>query len=398
MLSISKLTHRHFILGSQGLWPGRRFRGLRGLDPAIRAMGGLQLDPLNIVARSQHIAMYGRVLDYRQEQLHKAAYEKRRFFDYGGSLFLYPLSELPYWRLHMRRRAHLGRWGTFRQEKQALIREVLQEVHDHAPLGNRDLEGGRVEGWNYRGSKETTLALYYLWITGEVMITHREGFDRYYDLRSRVIPPEWEYEVPEPEAEAYFADKVLRDAGLLRPTLFRAAWEGFIWRNINSEQAARRLARDGGSRYCRRSQTGGAAFPLGHADGEPARTGDAGVGAHPQDLEAARPHHRRGGRRSSRRWSLLPRAAGPKGCSISITSGKSISRSTSAAGGITRCRSSTEMISWHAWIPNSTAPRGRCRYWASGWKRMRPRMGLLRRRWAAGWRALRAWPARRRWM
>ena len=53
--------------------------------------------------------MYGRVLDYEQEQLHRAAYEKRRFFDYGGSLFLYPISELPYWRLHMRRRAHQGR-------------------------------------------------------------------------------------------------------------------------------------------------------------------------------------------------------------------------------------------------------------------------------------------------
>ena len=106
--SISKLTHRRFILGQQGLWPGRRFKGLRGTSAAIHSMGGLQLDPLNIVARSQHIALYGRVLDYRQEHLHKAAYEKRLFFDYGGSLFLYPVSELPYWRLHMRRRAHTG--------------------------------------------------------------------------------------------------------------------------------------------------------------------------------------------------------------------------------------------------------------------------------------------------
>ena len=241
MISISKLTHRRFILGLQGLWPGRRYRGMRGLDPAIRLMGGLQLDPLNIIARSQHIAMYGRVLDYEQEQLHRAAYEKRRFFDYGGSLFLYPISELPYWRLHMRRRAHQGRWATFRREKAALIAQVLDAVRERGPLGNRDLEGELVEGWNYRGRKDTSLALYYLWITGEVMISHREGFDRQYDLRSRVIPPEWEYEIPEPEAEEYFARKVLRDAGLLRPTLFRAGWESAIWRDINREQAARKL-------------------------------------------------------------------------------------------------------------------------------------------------------------
>ena len=63
--SISKTTFRRFLLGAQGLWPGRRFKGLRGTHAAIHQMQAVQLDPLNIAARSQEIALSGRVLDFK---------------------------------------------------------------------------------------------------------------------------------------------------------------------------------------------------------------------------------------------------------------------------------------------------------------------------------------------
>ena len=63
MITISKQTYRRFLLASQGLWPGPRFKGPLGAESALNAMQVLQLDPLTMVARSQDIAMYGRVLD-----------------------------------------------------------------------------------------------------------------------------------------------------------------------------------------------------------------------------------------------------------------------------------------------------------------------------------------------
>ncbi|HLD93277.1 MAG TPA: crosslink repair DNA glycosylase YcaQ family protein, partial [Anaerolineales bacterium] len=114
MDSISKLTYRRFLLGKQGLWPGRRFKGVKGVEAALRQMDLLQLDPLNIVARSQEIAMYGRVLDYQPEHLYKMAYEQRKAFDYGGWLCMYPMNEFPYWRLPMKRREEKGlRWESY---------------------------------------------------------------------------------------------------------------------------------------------------------------------------------------------------------------------------------------------------------------------------------------------
>lgn len=64
-LKISPRTLRRFVLGRQGLWPGRRWRGKRGAEQALRTVESVQVDPLNVVARSHDIALWSRVLDYR---------------------------------------------------------------------------------------------------------------------------------------------------------------------------------------------------------------------------------------------------------------------------------------------------------------------------------------------
>ncbi len=203
---------RRFILGRQGLWPGRRWQGQAGTGEALRAIEALQLDPLNVVARSQDINLFCRVLDYHPEYLDVSAYQERAFFDYGGALFLYPMEELPYWQPHMDRWKSGSRWARFLTEKAELVNGVRADLRERGPLGNRDFEGGgRVRA--YRGRKETALAL---WITGEVMVHHRKGFERFYALREQVAPPEVERAVSEEETRTYFGRKSIATLGLTR--------------------------------------------------------------------------------------------------------------------------------------------------------------------------------------
>src|ERR1700680_1705895 len=84
MLTINIETARRFILGKQGLWPGRRWRGIEGTEQAMRAMEYLQLDPLRILARSQDIQLHSRVLAYTPGMREDLAYQQRKFFDWGG--------------------------------------------------------------------------------------------------------------------------------------------------------------------------------------------------------------------------------------------------------------------------------------------------------------------------
>lgn len=73
----------------------------------------MQLDPLSIVARSQDIVLHSRVLDYKPEYLYELAYTERQFFDYGGWLAMYPMSDLLYFRVHLEKRLHTKRVEDF---------------------------------------------------------------------------------------------------------------------------------------------------------------------------------------------------------------------------------------------------------------------------------------------
>ncbi len=240
MITISGQTARRYVLGKQGLWPGRRWKGKKGTAQAIRACEAVQLDPLNILARSQDIVLHSRVLDYKPEHLYELAYQERRFFDYGGGLFMYPMSELPYFRVHMERRSHEKRVENFVLSNPELFERVRGELRTRGPLGNRNLDGSRV-GWNYRGRKDTSLALFDMWLSGELMIHHREGFARVYDFRENIAPEEFDRVAEEQDAEEFFARKAVSFHGLLREAGMRISLEYDIQRKYGRDEAGRLL-------------------------------------------------------------------------------------------------------------------------------------------------------------
>jgi len=221
-INISKQTARRFVLGKQGLWPGRRWKGKKGVVEAIRTCEAVQLDPLNVAARSQDIVLHSRVLDYKPEYLYQVAYDERKFFDYGGWLAMYPMEELPYWRVQMEGRRHQKRVEDFVLSNTELFEHVRAALREHGPLGNRDFSGKSLDSWNYRGRKETSLILYDMWLYGELMMHHRNGFDRVYDFRENIAPKEYDYIASFEEAEEFFVRKSVAFMGLKRESTMRS--------------------------------------------------------------------------------------------------------------------------------------------------------------------------------
>ena len=223
MLTIDIETARRFILGKQGLWPGRRWRGVKGTERAMRAMEYLQLDPLQIVARSHDIKLYSRVLEYRPGMWEDLTYKKRKFFDWGGWLAVRPMDELPHWRVVMRReRDGEQRWSRMprlAREHAEAIAEMRALLHERDTVRNRDFQmSTRTRTESYRGRKDSALALYYLWYTGEVMTHHREGFERVYALTEAVAPAHLIHESDEDEADRFLVKKEVSFSGLSRPS------------------------------------------------------------------------------------------------------------------------------------------------------------------------------------
>lgn len=218
MLTIDIDTARRFILGKQGLWPGRRWRGLEGVEQAMAAMEYLQLDPLQIIARSQDIALHSRVLDTTPGLWEDAAYQKRKFFDWGGWLAVRPMDELPHWRVVMRReRDDASRIRDMARDHADAIVEMRAILRERGAVSNRDFEmATRTRTQSYRGRKDSALALYYLWRTGEVMTHHRERFERVYALTETVAPAHLIRESTEAEADRFLIKKDVSFSGLSR--------------------------------------------------------------------------------------------------------------------------------------------------------------------------------------
>jgi uncharacterized protein YcaQ len=240
---ISQQTARRFVLGKQGLWPGRRWKGKRGTVDALRTCEAVQLDPLNVVARSQDIVLYSRVLDYKPDYLQQALYKDRQFFDYGGWLAVYPISELPYWRVNMERYSHANRVEDFIFTHHEIFDFVRAELKKRGPLGNRDFEGKSLDNWNYRGRKETSLAMYDMWISGELMMHHRAGFNRVYDFRENIAPKELDYVANEKEADEFFAHKTVSFMGLKSETKMGVELHGYLRRDYSPAQIKSLLGR-----------------------------------------------------------------------------------------------------------------------------------------------------------
>jgi uncharacterized protein YcaQ len=103
------------------------------------------------------------------------------------------------------------------QDHAEAIAEMRSVLRERGTVSNRDFAmATRTRTESYRGRKDSALALYYLWRTGEVMTHHRERFERVYALTETVAPAHLIYESDENEADRFLLKKEISFSGLAR--------------------------------------------------------------------------------------------------------------------------------------------------------------------------------------
>jgi uncharacterized protein YcaQ len=170
----------------------------------IEQIGCVQIDTLQMVRRSQYVALWSRLGMYDPADLDRLAFgddgddgrrNTRRLFEYWlHAASLIPLTEYRY-RLPFMRQAGEGssKWWQNWLSKPGnvqLLEAVRERVRAGGPLRGADFEhdGSKRSGWwDWKPAK---VALERLYDQGELMIAGRDNFQRVYDLRERVLP-EW---------------------------------------------------------------------------------------------------------------------------------------------------------------------------------------------------------------
>ena len=89
----------------------------------------------------------------------------------------------------MRRERQHGHWLEVEREHGPAIEEMRGILRSGREVSNRDFEmRHRTRIDDYRGRKDSALALHYLWRVGEAMVTRRDRFERVYALTEAVAP------------------------------------------------------------------------------------------------------------------------------------------------------------------------------------------------------------------
>ncbi|WP_309665817.1 DNA glycosylase AlkZ-like family protein [Tabrizicola sp.] len=188
--------HRHALAEAPvGLATGEALHDL------IHRIGFVQVDSINTVARAHDMILFARRQSYQPEALKRLLERDRSLWEHWThDASILPVGLHGVWQHRFTRdaarlQANWKRW--FRDGYEAQFDSILNRIAKDGPVGTADVGEGEVRGkggwWDWHPSKT---ALEWLWRTGQLAITRREGFRKIYDLTEHVIPQVHRAEVP----------------------------------------------------------------------------------------------------------------------------------------------------------------------------------------------------------
>ena len=242
---LSQQAARHLLLAATGLdrRPRRKARKADVLA-AIRRMGVLQIDTISVVARSPYLVLFSRLGAYEPRWLGELLAEGKLFEYWAHEASFIPVEDYPLFRSRMLDHS----WAKWRyshavMEKHAAdVQRVLATIRETGPVRSADFESPNPSGgwWGWKPEKRILESLL---TAGELMVARREGFQRIYDLRERVLPGWSDDRLPSADETARaLALRAVRALGIAR-----AAWVPDYYRRPVAELKAvlPRLAEDG---------------------------------------------------------------------------------------------------------------------------------------------------------
>jgi len=230
-LVLSKRDARRFLLAHQRLWPPRQLEGKAGVMDFVRHAGCIQFDPINVVGRNPDLVLQSRVANYRPAMLEELLYTDRQLLDgWDKVASIYPTTD---WAYFARHRAAMEAWHAERFElPMEVMPEVVQAILQRGPLSSIDLKSWEKVEWTWGNEvRLARAALETLYGSGRLVVHHRTGTRRSFELAERALPADLlSAPDPNPTDEAYQDWHVLRRVGGLGLANPRASeyWSGIL--------------------------------------------------------------------------------------------------------------------------------------------------------------------------
>ena len=249
MRTISGQQARQFILAKQGLIGAYRFVGKEGAYAYIRQAGCVQFDPVDVCGKNAELTLQSRVKGFQKTMLQELLYQDRKLVDYADKeLSIWPVEDWPFFSFYRERSRRLGE--TFEGLEELKV-QAIRYIEKHGPVCSDTLP---IEGeifwhssmhWSgnwHKKSKASRSVLEQLYTDGVLIIHHKNGSRKYYDLAEKHLPHALlRAENPCKNEEDFSAWRVLRRIGAVG-LLWDKNSTAFLGLNINAEMRKKILA------------------------------------------------------------------------------------------------------------------------------------------------------------
>ena len=194
MKELTTVQARRFLLAKQGLLGDYRFFEKEGAYAYIRQAGCIQYDPVDVCGKNAELTLQSRVKNFRKSMLSELLYQDRLLVDYADKeLSIWPAEDWPYFSPYRERSRTLGASfeGLAELEEQALtyIRENGPASSDTLPIEGEIFWHSSMH-WSgnwHRKSLAARSVLEQLYTDGILLIHHKNGSRKFYDLAERYL-------------------------------------------------------------------------------------------------------------------------------------------------------------------------------------------------------------------
>ena len=244
MINLTNRQARQFMLYKHGLLGEHKFIGKQGALDFVRQAGCIQFDPVDACGKNAELTLQSRIKGFTKQTLYDLLYSDRKLFDYPDkNLSIIPIEDWPYFERYRK----ASQEGGMQFEGLAELEDQAKSyIYDHGPVSSDELPIDGNIHWHSSihwsgnwgsSSKASRSVLEQLYSTGELIIHHKKGTRKYYDLVEKHLPIEL-LNTPDPLPDEFEHQKwrILRRIGAVgllwnRPS---DAWLN-IW-GLKSEQ------------------------------------------------------------------------------------------------------------------------------------------------------------------
>ena len=231
--SVDKITLRRFLLHKQSLLEPDRSVESTSLEKTlhmIKKLECVQLDPVSVVERNQHLVLAARMPGYDPKYLDDLLSDGKVFEYFANAACVIPMEDFPLFE-PTRKRIQENVADSL-ESLEIVVNTVLEQLRAEGPLPSRAFKSdNRVNGyWDNKApkTKETSHALNLLLDAGIIRVVQRDRTERYFDLTERTVTRKLLKQtkvMDGPTAKDLLIEKYIRAYRVFDPRDARFGWQ-----------------------------------------------------------------------------------------------------------------------------------------------------------------------------